>query len=169
MHICKKYKAMNFRLLVVLFLIAGTTVSNAQNLGSVQRGQRGYSPPPRQPDAGEPEKPDANLLSIERADMYQKILDIDVFTKEVLKSYLRDYYVATVNIGYNPDLKFEEKREQINAERKKFEVSLKEVFTDEQVEKILTEEEFGKEEKKIEKEKRKGKRNKKRKKTDDGN
>ena len=103
--------------------------------------------------------------------MYQEILDIDVFTKEVLKSYLKDYYTATVNIGYDENLKFDAKRELINAERKKFETSLKEVFTEEQVEKILTEEEFGKEKKKYDKEKRQEKRKKKKRKKnkdDDG-
>ena len=171
MHICKKYRTMNFRLFALIFLIAGSSTIYAQNLGSIQRGQRGYSPPARQQDAGEPEKPDVNLLSIERADMYQEILDIDVFTKEVLKSYLKDYYTATVNIGYDENLKFDAKRELINAERKKFENSLKEVFTEEQVEKILTEEEFGKEKKKYDKEKRQEKRKKKKRKKnndDDG-
>lgn len=161
---------MALRLILMIFLVAGSTAMSAQNLNQIQRGQRGYSPPPRQQDAGEPEKPDANVLSIERSEMYQGILEIDVFTKEVLKSYLKDYYQATIDIGYNPDLKFEDKRELINAERKKFEASLKEVFTEEQVEKILTEEEFGKETKKFEKEKRQEKRKKKkRKKATDGN
>ena len=161
---------MTFRVLVLLISVLCIQELQSQNLGSIQRGQRGYSPPPRQQDPGEPEKPDANILSIERADMYQELLGIDVFTKEVLKSYLKDYYTATVDIGYNADLKFEDKRELINAERKKFEASLKEVFTESQVEKILTEEEFGKEQKKYDKEKRQEKRRKKknRKKTDDG-
>lgn len=162
---------MKIRLLTLLFFAIGLTSTSAQNLNNIQRGQRGYSPPPQQREAGEPAKPDANILSIERADMYQKILDIDVFTKEVLKSYLKDYYSATLDIGYNPDLKFEDKRALINTERKKFEKSLKEVFTEEQVQKILTEEEFGKEKKKYDKEKRQEKRKKKKrkkKKDDDG-
>lgn len=169
MHICTKSSLMRIRLFTILFLAFGMSAMSAQNLNNIQRGQRGYSPPAQQRDAGEPAKPDANVLSIERADMYQGILDIDVFTKEVLKSYLKDYYSATIDIGYNADLKFEDKRELINAERKKFEKSLKEVFTDEQVEKILTEEEFGKEKKKYDKEKRqeKRKRKKRRSKKDD--
>lgn len=141
-----------------------STLVSAQNLGQIQRGQRGYSPTPPAQQAGEPEAPDVNLLSITRANMYQELLGLDGFTKEVLKKYLQDYYGATSDIGYNPNLKFEEKREQINAERKKFEKSLKEAFTEEQVEQILTEEEFGNGEKKIDKEKRKKKRKKKKKK-----
>lgn len=154
------------RIFVVFFLLSITSVI-AQNLGRTQRGQRGYSPTPPAQQAGEPEAPDVNLLSIERSNMYQELLGLDGFTKEVLKKYLEDYYAATSAIGFNPDLKFEQKRESINAERKKFEKLLKEAFTEEQVEKILTEEEFGAGEKKIEKEKRKKKKKKKKKKKDD--
>ena len=151
------------RILIVICLLSVTLVS-AQNVGGIARGQRGYSPTPPAQEAGEPEKPDVNLLSIERANMYQELLGIDGFTKEVLKKYLQDYYDATSSIGYNANLKFEEKSQLINGERKKFETSLKEVFTDEQVEKILTEEEFGNGEKKLKKESRKEKRKKKKKK-----
>lgn len=160
MHLCTKIRTMVLKRILIIICLLNLTLLSAQNLGGVARGQRGYSPQGQAPQAGEPEKPDVNLLSIERADMYQKILDIDIFTKEVLKSYLKDYYTATADIGYNPNIKFEEKRELINAERKNFEKSLGEVFTEEQVKKILTEEEFGQGEKKLDKETRKEKRKK---------
>lgn len=167
MDICKKDKEMLQRFLVIVILLLTITTGFSQNLGGIARGQRGYSPTPPAQQAGEPEAPDVNLLSIERANMYQELLGLDGFTKEVLKKYLQDYYAATSSIGYNPDLKFEDKRELINAERKKFEKSLKEAFSEEQVEQILTEEEFGNGEKKIDKEKRKKKRKKKKKKKND--
>ena len=158
-----------------LFFIVFTTGLVAQQLGGVQRGTRGYTPPPRTPEAGNPEKPDPNVLSIERADMYQELMGLDLFTKEVLKSYLKDYYTQVSVIGFDSDLKYEAKVEMINLERKKFEKSLKEAFTEEQVEQILTEEEFGAGKKKLDKEKRQEKRKKKKKKkkkketdTDDG-
>lgn len=162
MHICTKIRTMILKRILIIVCLLNLTLLSAQNLGGVARGQRGYSPSPTAPDAGEPEKPDINLLTIERADMYQKLLGLDVFTKEVLKSYLKDYYSTTSNIGYNADIKFDEKRQLINAERKKFEKSLGEVFTEEQVEKILTEEEFGQGEKKLNKETRKEKKRNKR-------
>lgn len=152
---------------LILILFLGTLSIGAQNLGSIQRGQRGYSPPPRQLDAGEPEKPDVNQLSIDKATLYKEMLGIDAFQKEILRSYLKDYYTAKIDIDYNPDLKFEDKQKQINVEQKKFEKVLKEVFTDDQVEQILIEEQFGnraKEKKKEEKDAKKKKRKKKNKK-----
>lgn len=154
------------RIFVVFFLLSITSVI-AQNLGRTQRGQRGYSPTPPSQQAGEPEAPDVNLLSIERSNMYQELLGLDGFTKEVLKKYLEDYYTATSSIAFDADIPFEDKRELVNSERKKFEKSLKEAFTEEQVEKILMEEELGSGQKKLEKEKRKKKRKKKKKKDDD--
>jgi hypothetical protein len=156
---------MKLKIVFALVLFIGTLSIDAQNLGSIQRGQRGYSPSARPAEAGEPEKPDVNQLSLDKASLYKEILGIDVFEKEVLRTYLKDYYRARVDIDYNPDLKFDEKRELINVEQKKFEKALKEVFSEEQVEKILLEEQFGnkaKEKKKEDKkEKKKKKRNKK--------
>ncbi|GGG05605.1 hypothetical protein GCM10011344_02610 [Dokdonia pacifica] len=154
-------------IVLALVLFLGTLSVGAQNLGNIQRGQRGYSPPPRQLDAGEPEKPDVNKMSIEKATLYKELLGIDVFEKEVLRTYLKDYYRARVDIDYNPDLKFEDKQKQINIEQKKFEKALKEVFTEDQIEQILIEEQFGnraEEKKKEAKEAKKKKRNKKNKK-----
>lgn len=162
---------MKFKIVFAFILFMGTLSVGAQNLGSIQRGQRGYTPPARATEAGEPEKPDVNQLSLDKATLYKEILGIDVFEKEVLRTYLKDYYRARVDIDYNPDLKFDEKRELINAEQKKFEKALKEVFTDEQVEQILLEEQFGnkaKEKKKEDKEKRKKEKKKKKKKNKKG-
>ncbi|MEP0265719.1 hypothetical protein [Dokdonia sp.] len=154
---------MKLKIVFALVLFIGTLSVDAQNLGNIQRGQRGYSPSARPAEAGEPEKPDVNQLSLDKASLYKDILGIDVFEKEVLRTYLKDYYRARVDIDYNPDLKFDEKRELINVEQKKFEKALKEVFSEEQVEKILLEEQFGnkaKEKKKEDKKEKKKKRKK---------
>lgn len=154
---------MKYTLVFALVLFVGILSVEAQNLGNIQRGQRGYSPPARQTEAGEPEKPDVNQLSIEKATLYKEMLGIDVFQKEVLRTYLKDYYIARVDIDYNPELKFEDKQKLINTEQKKFEKALKEVFTEDQVEQILLEEQFGNRAKKKKKEDKKDKKNKKRK------
>ncbi|WP_299683700.1 hypothetical protein [uncultured Dokdonia sp.] len=154
-------------IVVALVFFFGILSLQAQDISRIQRGQRGYSPAPRQLDAGEPEKPDVNELSIEKAAFYQQMLEIDPFEKEVLRTYLKDYYTARVEIDFNPDLKFEDKQKQINDEQKKFEKSLKEVFTVEQVEQILLEERFGNRAKEAKKEakqtKKKKRKNKKKK------
>ncbi|MFC4634328.1 hypothetical protein ACFO3O_10450 [Dokdonia ponticola] len=155
---------MNYKIVFALLLFLGTFSIEAQNISNIARGQRGYSPPPRATEAGEPEKPDVNQMSIEKATLYKEILGIDVFQKEVLRTYLKDYYRARVDIDYDPELKFEDKQKLINAEQKKFEKALKEVFTEDQVEQILTEEQFGNRAKEKKKKEKKAKRKKKNKK-----
>ncbi|WP_299215639.1 hypothetical protein [uncultured Dokdonia sp.] len=155
---------MKHTLVFALVLFLATLSVEAQNLGNIQRGQRGYSPQAKPTEAGEPEKPDVNQLSIEKATLYKEMLGIDVFQKEVLRTYLKDYYTARVDVDYNPELKFEDKQKLINAEQKKFEKALKEVFSDDQVEQILLEEQFGNRAKKKKKEDKKKKKKKKSKK-----
>lgn len=140
-------------------LLFGTfTTSIAQNLGSVQRGQRGYTPPPRAIEAGEPEKPDINIIAQEKATLYAEKLNIDAFKKEVLKSYLKDFYREKIDISYNPDLKLEEKQPLIIVANNKFEKRLTEILDADQIETLLSIEQLGmrpKEEKKKKKKKRK--------------
>ncbi len=155
---------MKLKIFFVLVLFMSTLSVEAQNFGRPQRGQRGYTPPPRPVVAGESEKPDINQLSLDKATLYKEILGIDVFEKEVLRTYLKDYYKARIDIDHNPDLKFDEKRELINVEQKKFEKALKEVFSDAQVEQILLEENFGNKAKEKKKEEKKGKKKKRKKK-----
>lgn len=164
---------MKSRLLTFFFLALGIHALSAQGFNRQRGGQRAIAPPQQQTQY-EPERPDADVLSIERANMYQEILDIDVFTKEVLKNYLKDYYTAAIDLNFNTDISLEDKRDLINLERKKFEKSLKEVFTEEQVQTILTEEEVGTKKKEYDKlnkekarKKKKRKNRKKKEKTDD--
>lgn len=168
---------MKIPLVILIFLALGLHDISAQGFNNRQRGLGGQGAiaPPTQQSPSAPERPDANVLSIERAEMYQKILDIDVFTKEVLKNYLKDYYSAAIAINFDADVNLADKRDLINIERKKFEKSLKEIFSEEQAQIILTEEELGKEKEKYDKEKKqeerkkkKRKKKRKKKKNDDG-
>lgn len=155
-------------LILVLLLFSFGTNAMGQNLGSIQRGQRGYSPPAQNRPAGEPEPPDVYLLSQERADMYQEILQIDDFQKEVLKTFLKDHYAKTSAIAFDENLKFENKQKGINAEKKILEKNLLDVFSKEQTESIMSEEQFGSKTKEYKKEKKKEKKRKKKKEKDDG-
>ena len=149
--------------LAVMLLLLVTSTATAQNLGSIQRGQRGYTPPPRAIEAGEPEKPDTNLMAQEKAAIYAEALQIDAFKKEVLRSYLEDYYKEKIDISYNPELKYDEKQPLLNAASKKYEERLVEVFDQEQINQLLAYEEIGVGDDK--KESKKKKKRKKRKKT----
>ena len=83
-----------------------------------------------------------------------------MFTKEVLKNYLKDYYATAINISYNQEMPLKDKQEKIELEKKKLKKSLGDIFNEEQVERIMLEEETGAEGKKYKKEKRKKKRKK---------
>lgn len=147
----------------VFALFLGVFSVEAQSYRLPQRGERGYSPPPRASVAVEPDKPDVNQLSLDKATFYKEMLGIDVFQKEVLRTYLKDYYSARVQIDFDSNLKYEDKQKLINVEQKKFEKSLNEVFTEEQVEQVLLEEQFGNRAKEAKKEAKKEKKRKKKK------
>ncbi len=145
--------------IVVVFLILVSYSIQAQGFGR-NTGRRGNSIPQAPTGQSAPERPDASLISIERSDMYAELLGIDVFTKEVLKSYLKDYYATAINISYDQEMPLKDKQEKIELEKKKLEKSLGDIFNEEQVERIMREEETGAEGKKYKKEKRKKKRKK---------
>ncbi len=149
--------------LVFFFFSFGHSLVAQNGWNRPQRGERGYSPPARVPNAVEPESPDPIILSQERADMYQKLLGIDNFQKEVLKNFLRDHYSKTSTIAFDKDLKFDDKQKAINQEKKTLEKNLLDVFSADQVEAILNEEQFGSKTKEYKKEKKKEKRKKRKK------
>jgi len=150
----------------ILFLLGAFATSIAQNLGSVQRGQRGYTPPPRALEAGEPEKPDVNIMAQENATRYAQDLNIDAFKKEVLKSYLKDFYREKIDISYNPELKFDEKQPLIIAANNKFEKQLTEILNTDQIATLIAYEQLGmspQDDKKDKKDKKKKKKKKRKK------
>lgn len=147
--------------IVVVFLILVSYGIQAQGYGyGNNNSRRGSSLPQAPTGQSAPEKPDANLISIERSDMYAELLDVDVFTKEVLKNYLKDYYATVINVSYDEEMPLKDKQERVKLEKKKLENSLGDIFNEEQVERIMIEEETGTEGKKYKKEKRKKKRKK---------
>ena len=96
--------------------------------------------------------------------MYQELLSIDDFQKEVLKTFLKDYYGATSEIAFDTNLKFDNKQKGINDQKKLLEKNLSNVFSEEQVEIIMTEEQFGSKSKEFKKEQKKEKKKQKKKK-----
>tara|TARA_R110002012_G_scaffold6480_7_gene30002 strand:+ start:87222 stop:87677 length:456 start_codon:yes stop_codon:yes gene_type:complete len=108
------------------------------------------------------EKPDPNILSLERSSVYQEMFELDVFGKEVLRSYLKDYYTVLLAIQDDKDMVIDDKRKKAELEKKKFESQLRDILTEEQVVKIIAEEESGRTQKLVAK-KQKKERKKKRK------
>jgi len=107
------------------------------------------------------DKPDASVLSIERADMYEELLSLDVFTKEVLKSYLKDHYAKLIEIQFDEESPLDDRRKSVEKQKKDFKTLLDDFLTEEQVEKIIMEEETGKAEKKVKKQKKERKKKRK--------
>lgn len=148
---------------IAFFLLVISFTVQAQNYGNQYGRNRGGSSIPQaggNQTASEPEKPDANLISAERADMYEELLEVDGFTKAVLKNYLKDYYASVISVSYNEEILLEDKRKAVELQKKKLEKSLGDILSEEQVKRVMIEEESGAESKKYKKEKKKGKRKK---------
>lgn len=107
------------------------------------------------------EKPDANILSIERANMYEELLGLDVFTKEVLKSYLKDHYTKLIQIQFDEESPLEERKKSVETQKKEFKSLLDDFLPEEQVERLIIEEETGNAEKKVKKQKKERKKKRK--------
>ena len=133
-----------FTLLFLLFVVFEAQAQQGYGSQYGTSGRQRSSIP--QAGAGtnaEPERPDANLISAERADMYAELLEVDVFTKEVLKSYLNDYYEMAINVSFDKEMLVEDKRKAIEVGKKKLEKSLGDILNEEQVGRVMTEEESG--------------------------
>lgn len=153
--------------LSILLCALGANVIG-QNIGNnTQRGQLRSSAIPAGTQTSQPEKPDVNLLSQEKADMYQEILQVDDFQKEVLKTFLKEHYQKVTVLSFDETLKLEDKLKGVSASRKALEKSLLGVFSAEQTKIIMTEEDSGTKERELKKEKKKEKKKKKKKKKKD--
>ena len=133
-------------------------------IGGNQRGlrnQQGLNPVNERIEPNKDTPPDVNVLSQEKADFYQEMIGVDDFQKEVLKMFLKDYYAKSSSVAYDKNLALDEKEDKISAEKELLEKNLLEVFSEEQVETIMTEEQFGSKFRELKKEKRKEKRKEK--------
>ncbi|RMB63960.1 hypothetical protein EAX61_00840 [Dokdonia sinensis] len=156
---------MRFYKIVLLSVIAifGAQSLVAQIGGSQRSQQRGYGVGQGSNISYEAEKPDAGERAQENANLYAEELGIDAFKKEVLKNYLKDYYIQKFDVTYSTTLESIEKRKLLDAAKVKFEKQMAPVFSEENVSQILAFEDIGAEKIKKEKKKRKKKNKKKRK------
>ena len=159
-------KFFNILLLFVLFGYGLNVQAQFNQFGRpAQRGERGYVPPPRPVAVKEIEKPEIDEYTEDRATLYSEEFGFDAFQKEVLKRYLKKYYVQKLDVEYNPDLKYEDKLSLIQGQQKVFKKDLSSFLTDSQVLSILEREQYGKRTKDKKNKKNKGKKNKKGKKS----
>lgn len=146
-------------LLSVIFIFGIQSFVVAQVGGSPRGQQRNFGAGQGSNISYEAEKPDAGERAQENANLYAEELGIDAFKKEVLKNYLKDYYLEKFDITYSTTIPAIEKRAQLDAAKVKFEKQMIPVFSKENVRQILAFEDIGA--KKIKKEKKKRKKKKK--------
>ncbi|WP_396596117.1 hypothetical protein [Dokdonia sp. R86516] len=144
-----------FIVAVMMLCLASVEAQGYGNPYGNSGRRRSTVPAPPQGSQAAPEKPDPNLLSLDRSNIYQEMFELDVFGKEVLRSYLKDYYTVLLAIQDDKNMAIDAKRKKAELEKKKFESQLRDILTEEQVVKIIAEEESGRTGKKVAKEKKK--------------
>ena len=156
-------------LLAVLLMFSLHNIS-AQGFGNPYDNRlsgRGRSAVPRGPSTqvnNTEEKIDPAVLSLDRASVYEELLQIDVFTKEVLRSYLENYYTSLLKIQDDEKMIMDEKRKAAASEQKKFEELLSNLLSQEQVTLLIADEESGRTQKQVDKKKKEERKKKRRKK-----
>ena len=80
-----KYLFLTFALLICI------SMSYAQQADRIQRGQRGYTPPPLERVAGSKTIINTLVDIDEKMDFYEAELPLDAFEKEVLKNMIVDF------------------------------------------------------------------------------
>ena len=151
--------------ILLLLLVVCSTYNAYSQFNSQRRGQgrNGSIAPSAGIENREPEKPDFKQMAEERVAIYAQELELDPFTKEVVKTHAKDYYKKKLDIQFDKNLNRDDKLPLLNELEKKYETNLGEVLSQEQVQKILSLEQFGT--RQIEKQKkRKSKRERRRKK-----
>ncbi len=137
-------KTQHILIALASLLMTGTVCAQFNQYGRIaQRGERGYIPPPKQIPVKEIERPEINAYSEERAVYFSEQLGFDAFQKEVLKTYLKNYYTAKHDVEFNPDLKYNEKLPLISKHQESFRQELITFLKPEQVTFIMKEEHSG--------------------------
>ena len=137
-------------------LVLGTAFTAfGQNLGQVQRGQRGYIPPPLPRDQGAIAIENTLEGLDEKMDLYETEFELDAFEKAVVKNYIVEYETEKMELLQNEQISYDVKQQTILKLNDKLSGNLSTMMTEDQVMRF-GELHFGDQKKK----KRKKKRNK---------
>lgn len=115
-------------------LILGMGASlEAQNLGRVQRGQRGYTPPPLQTGDKKMYIED-ELADIDtKMDIYQAELQLDEFEKAVMKNMIIDYETQRKAMLQDETIEYQKKMEQVEKYKEALRKELEVFLTEEEI------------------------------------
>lgn len=125
---------MKTRHLFLLFIFLGAvSMGTAQQADRIQRGQRGYTPPPleRTPGARSVEN---TLVDIdEKMDFYEKELPLDAFEKAVLKNMIVDFEEKRMALYRDETIDFRTREEQLLNTEVQLRADLLAIFPEEKV------------------------------------
>ena len=147
------------KILFTVAVVLGTLgTSFGQNLNNIQRGQRGYIPPPLPREQGAIAI-DNTLEDIdEKMDLYAAEFELDAFEKAVVKNYIVEYENEKMALLQNENITYDVKQQSILKLNDKLGATLSTMLTEDQVSRF-GELHFGQQKKKKKKKKKRGKDN----------
>ena len=120
----------------IALFVFGLHTMVAQNLNDIQRGQRGYSPPPLDREQGGIAI-DNTLEDIdEKMDLYQQEFSLDAFEKAVLKNYIVDFETEKMSLLENETISYDVKQQSLLKLNDKLSTTLATLFTEEELTKF---------------------------------
>ena len=129
----------------------------AQNLGRIQRGQRGYTPPPTYIEASNPTLANAIDVANEKMPVYIEKFKLDDFEAAVFKNMLVGHETKMKAINENPSLDYYTRQEVLTKQLDAFLIELKTILSPEEILEFPTiqfDKRIGKKKKKKKKKKR---------------
>lgn len=122
------------KILFTAAVILGTLgTAFGQNLNQVQRGQRGYIPPPIPRDQGAIAIDDTLEGLDEKMDIYATEFELDAFEKAVVKNYIVDYENEKMDLLRNENISYDVKQQSILKLNDKLRANLGTMLTEEQL------------------------------------
>ena len=119
---------------IVLALCALLPISmEAQSLNTIQRGQRGYTPPPL--EQGTKARSVENTLEDieEKMDMYEAEFSLDAFEKEVMKNFIVEFEENKMATLRAENMEYEVRLQTIQKLEEKLSNDLKIFLTEEEI------------------------------------
>ncbi|NQX78174.1 hypothetical protein [Gilvibacter sp.] len=120
-------------LLITILIFGSLGTAAAQNLGQIQRGQRGYVPPPLPRDQGAIAIEDTLEDIDEKMDLYETEFELDAFEKAVVKNYIVEYEKEKMGIMADESITYDVKQQSYKKLDEKLSGNLVTVLTEEQV------------------------------------
>ncbi len=100
-------------ILTFLLLVTSFGTLEAQNLNNIQRGQRGYVPPPIDRVQGGISIENTVEQVDDKMDLYEVELSLDSFEKAVMKNYVLDFEKEKMALLENENIAYDVKQKSV--------------------------------------------------------